>query len=161
MCSVRPGKGNPLGQVVAEGLAFWSVHSKMLPSSLRSTGGEGEWSEPWEFCLMRKDRIKIVWSGREFTLQDIPALFSPPLPCSSLQQLGRTVPCCLIIPAGKIVNYFLLWITCIPGRTGSCLIFLASYHLPTEGNVAGTCPGRSVEPAVKSLQGRDTYPFQE
>lgn len=78
MCSVRPGKGNPLGQVVAEGLAFWSVHSKMLPSSLRSTGGEGEWSEPWEFCLMRKDRIKIVGSGREFTLQDIPALFSPP-----------------------------------------------------------------------------------
>lgn len=109
-----------------------------------------------------ENRMKVVCSGTEFTLQDIPALFFlPPFSCSSLLQLRRTVPRCLIIPAGKIVNYFLLWITCIPGRTGSCLIFLASYHLPTEGNVAGTCPGRSVEPAVKSLQGRDSSPFQE
>lgn len=131
-------------------------------SSLKSTGEEGEWSKPWEFWLMRKTEWRLLVLGQNSHCRTFQLFFSSPtFSCSSLLQLRRTVPRYLIIPAGKIVNYFLLWITCIPGRTGSCLIFLASYHLPTEGNVAGTCPGRSVEPAVKSLQGRDSSPFQE
>lgn len=54
MCSVRPGKANPLGQVSAEGLGFWSVHFEALHPGLKSTGEEGEWSEPWKFWLTRK-----------------------------------------------------------------------------------------------------------
>lgn len=108
MCSLGPGRGN-LSQVSAEGFRFWSVHFKRFPSSLKSTGGEGEWSEPWEFCLMRKDLQNcLVWK-KIYTAGHSSSFFPFPVTWSSLQQLRRTVPpCCLIIPAGKIVNYFLL-----------------------------------------------------
>lgn len=150
-----------VGKASAEGWCpILSPHFKRTDSNLESVGesesGQNLEDVSYEERFTGLSLFSLGGNSYWRTFQ----LFSP----SGLlffSALGRTVPSCLIIPAGKIVNYFLLWITYIPGRTGSCLIFLASYHLPTEGNVAGTCPGRSVEPAVKSLQGRDTYPFQE
>lgn len=104
-CSVRSGRGNPLGQ---RQLKVWILlFFAFLQFEVHRRGGRVV--KALGVLAYEENRMKVVCSGTEFTLQDIPALFFlPPFSCSSLLQLRRTVPRYLIIPAGKIVNYFLL-----------------------------------------------------
>lgn len=114
MCTVRPGRANPLGQESAEGLGFFWIfwvrafQEVALQFEVHRRRGRMIRALGILACEEKLPELRLFALEENLYFRTFQLFFSPPLTCSSLQQLRRTVPGCLIIPAGKIVNYFLL-----------------------------------------------------